>query len=81
MHTFIHVKWFSFIYLFFNLCSSQVISQSVRQVFPEVGVSPGKRLKYKSYTGYPSSWQFIYCFGKKINKLMEKFEKKMNIDE
>lgn len=49
MHTFIHVKLFSFIYLFFNLCSSQVISQSVRQVFPEVGVSPGKRLKYKSY--------------------------------
>lgn len=59
MHTFIHVKLCSFIYLFFNLCSSQVISQSVRQVFPEVGVSPGKRLKYKSYTGYPSSWQFI----------------------
>lgn len=59
MHTFIHVKLFSFIYLFFNLCSSQVISQSVRQVFPEVGVSPGKRLKYKSYTGYPSSWQSI----------------------
>lgn len=81
MHTFIHVKLFSFIYLFLICVPHRLFLKACGKF--------SQKLAYRQVSAWNTNLtQGILVVGnlfivleKKINKLMEKFEKKMNIDE